>query len=256
MRKLLISLISLLIYFLFSCSSVKQDGNDKNNLQTSKLDINNSYVKNLEFDANFYIKSDFGEFNLTGDVRIENDNKLSIDFYGPFGIQLAKIYSDTSNFVAHNLFENTIYTGSPTEENIYKATGIYLSVNHLIKIMRSELLFPNDEYLKDDKLVEGNLFKRIDDRKFADFVLLNDTKNIKEYQRKGATNETMFRVALDDYIIDNNYKIAKSINISIQDKNFIFKYLIESLKVNSEAKPPIKFGISSDAKVINLNNLD
>lgn len=256
MRKLLIFLILNLFYFLISCSSVKKDDSKQFDNRTVVLNLDNSYIKNLEFEASFYIKSNFGEFNLTGDVKIEGDQFLSIDFYGPFGIQLAKIYSDTSNFIAHNLFDNTVYTGSPTEENIFKATGMYLSVRHLIKIMRSELLYKSEEYISDQSQKELELFKRVDQRKFADFVVLNHQKNMKEYQRKGSDNETMFRILLDDYSVENNYKIAKSLNIVLQDKNFNFKYLAENIKVNSEASKPNKLTIPSEAKIINLNELN
>ncbi len=238
---------------LVSCSSIKNNDNRNNKDNSSILVINNNYINKLEFDANFYVKSSFGEFNLNGDVRIENDNKISVDLFGPFGINVAKIYSDTSQLIVYSIFENIVYTGKPTEDNIFKATGMYLSVNNLIRAMRSELLFPSNEYQKDAILDKGTLYKRIDNRKFADYALVNDLNSIKEYQRKGSENTTMVRIFMDDYIVNKDYKIAKSLNINLPNNDFIIKYLSDNIKVNNEAKLPQKFNIPNNAKIINLN---
>lgn len=246
----------LSLFILVSCSSVKETSKNKDSEQTLKLNIDNSFVKNLELEGDFHIKANFGEYNFAGEIKIDSSYKISIDLFGPFGIQLAKIYSDTNKFIAHNIFENTIYTGSPTEENIYKATGIYLSVKDLIKIIKSELMFPSSEYIKDNLYEQGNLFKRVDKRKFADYALINEQQLLQEYQRKDQNNATMFRILIDDYLIDSNYKIAKSINIVISNKDFNFKFLATSIKVNKDASLPNKFNIPTSAKIINLNEID
>lgn len=251
----------LFVIVIISCSSVKEQTQDDSTTIDSHeekmvIDISNSYVKRMEFEADIQTKSSLGDYNLTGEFKIENNDKISITIYGPFGITVGRIYSDTNEIRIHNAIQNIYYVGKPSEDNIFKISGMNLSIKGIINLIRSEPIYINTEYFVDKTFKDGTLLKRVDSRNFADFVLLNSNYSIKEYQRKDSKNETLVRALLDDYSNTKNYKLAKSLNITLPSNNLFFKYLTNNIKVNSDAASPDEFSIPKNARVININDLE
>ena len=257
MRYFSFVLFSVLLFLVISCASTTKTGQST---EKRLMLSNNEKLTNLEFNANFYTKSNTGnELNFNAVVNIANTDSLSMNVYGPFGILVGKLFADNNNFKFHNIFENTYYTGSPSADNIARATGIYLSIKDFIHFIRTELPYNPSEFSeKNQSNLDENkkLFIRIDERNFADLALYDSNQFLKEYQRKDENNTTVMRIIFDNYKNFEDIRIANKLNAEFPKNNVGLSYEINSLKINKDAAKPQNFKIPQTAKVVDLNSVN
>jgi len=253
-----IVLMLIILAFISSCSTAKIDRNSTKQYEISMPSFQNDSLEKLQFDGTFQTKSPMGSLSFTGEITIYKREVIAINIMGPFGIMVGRLYADTSQFKFYNIFENTIYIGKPTDENIYRSSGIYLSMKDLISFLRNEIPYSNLDFTLDSSYKQklNQLFKRVDKRNFADFVLFNSDLNLLEYQRKDNENNSIIRVSYSDYKLNNNFKLAHSVNIVLPKNDFSLKYDINTLKINIDTTLPKNFDIPEKVKIIDLDKIE
>ncbi|MBX3044361.1 MAG: DUF4292 domain-containing protein [Candidatus Kapabacteria bacterium] len=247
-----ICLIFIIICLIFaSCTSVKKTGSDISGISLKEL---NTELKKLE--ASCIINSTMNNqtFNFRIKINIAGVDTVSMTVFGPFGITVGRLYSDLNRFRFHNIMENSLYEGSPTEENIKKATNLSISVKDLLSLFQGKTPFK----IKDYSLLEetGNEFilKRVDASNFGDFAVINknDLKLVR-YQRKDKGNVLILDSSFDKYKTSGEVSIPGSLNFAMPTVDGKMIIEIESFKINESAASPVKFDVPSSVTIIDLD---
>lgn len=241
MNKTLAFIVLLII--LTSCSSTK------NATQTAE-NFRREYSGNIVMKAT--ISPQFPDFeqSFSADIRLAGYDSVSLNAIGPFGIALGKLYANNDNFVFYNVFENTVYTGRPSSENLYKAARINLSFQDLIAFLRCEL--PGN--MADYKIYEENDKQIVYVNKIAsqgaEFLAFSkEYKAITQYQRKDANNLMELNVSLSEFAQFDKTYFAKKITFDFPKIDGKLSVNIENIELNKQFGNDFRFSTPKSAKV-------
>jgi hypothetical protein len=193
--------------------------------------------------------------NFRARVIISGNDSVSMTIFGPFGLTLGKLFSDSKSFQFFNTMENAIYKGSPTQENIKKATNLSISIQDFLRLFQGKTAYQGSDYkLFSDKSDGKLIYTRVDKNNFADFVVVSaiDPKII-QYQRKDKGDVLILNSSYDLYKNTDGIAIPTSINFAMPTVGGKLVIEIENYKLNSEAALPEKFTLPSSAKIIDLD---
>jgi hypothetical protein len=244
-------LILITISLLFSCSTTKEITKGKKDFYYK---FYNRDLPTFLIEADCNLNSNFGNFNFSYECLINHLNEIEINLYGPFGIFVGKLYADSNEFQFYNAFEDKFIIGKPTEENLLNISGVNISLQNLISILRNEILYSEEQF---DEINSNNnltIYRMISSKRFADFYSLNDQKLLQDYQRKDSLDNIVFKI---NYQYDNPYKykdyvFANIINIYVAYNDIKLKYNIKNIDFETK-KFPKKLNISNNSKILYLN---
>ena len=255
MIKVLLNIISMILAVLIitSCSSVKKI--DEDTTQKSLVKLNPDLYR---LEANCVLNSTMNNqsYSFKAKINIAGTDTVSMTLYGPFGITLGRLYSDMNKFIFLNVMENTLYRGSPTQDNIKKATNLSISIKDFLSLFQGKTPFDIEEYTPIADKNDGSIvLKRIDKSDFGDFAVINksDMKLI-QYQRKDKGDLLILNSAFDKYQSSGTSSLPAKINFSMPTVGGSLIIEVEDFKTNTDAPVPIPFNIPSSVKVIDLNN--
>jgi hypothetical protein len=253
MKKLIFTLMIL----LYACSSTKtseQKSNMQYQIQGWKINL-----KNIEIDANFTTDFNGNEITMNSNVKISNTDSLQMNLNGPFGIIVGRLFADGGNFKFFNVLENKIYKGISTAENIHKASGIYVSIADLIRIIRGEVPFKPSEYIFSEVMKDSPkaLFKRVDIRGFADFAVISTENNtIIQYQRKNKSDELILNLAIGEYSKIGEFELPQNFTASFPTAKAKLNINVNKFKINDEAGKVKNFDFPSSAVIVDLDKIN
>ncbi len=130
--------------------------------------------------------------------------------------------------------ENTLYRGSPTQENIKKATNLSISIKDFLSLFQGKTPFDIDEYTPIADKNDGSIvLKRIDKSDFGDFAVINksDMKLI-QYQRKDKGDLLILNSAYDKYQSSGTSSLPAKINFSMPTVGGSLIIEVEDFKTN------------------------
>jgi len=244
-------LILITISFLFSCSTTKEI---TKGIKDFYYKFYNRELPTFLIEADCNLNSNFGNFNFSYECLINQLNEIEINLYGPFSIFVGKIYADSNEFQFYNAFEDKFIIGKTTEQNLLKISGLNISLQNLISILRNEILYSEEQF---DEINSNNnltIYRMISSKRFADFYSLNDQKLLQDYQRKDSLDNIVFKI---NYQYDKPYKykdyvFANIINIYVAYNDIKLKYNIKNIDFETK-KFPKKLNISNNSKILYLN---
>lgn len=223
------------IVSLFSCSSTKEIKKEIPH-STPVITIDTFEVINFKKNINSLECSGEIEFadtrqSMSGtfEMKILRQNKLSIDVFGPFGINVARIYASEDSVIVYNLWEGKYYQ---SKGNLDGFEFLAPFASKLFNILVAEPFYEKDSLLKvvpeNDslgfkfKFSDTNYYRFNYRRNFASITYLNYTfkKNVFEvYLKKFNTVNELFlpyNIDIYDQTNKNQLKIKidefKSIN--------------------------------------------
>lgn len=248
----------LLGFLLFSillggCATTSKT---KSDVKLSELKPLNPDLYRLE--ANCAISSSMNSqtFNFRVKVNIAGTDTVSMIVYGPFGITVGRLYSDLNYFQFHNIMENSLYKGSPTQENIKKATNLSISIKDFLNLFQGKTPFNINEYSVLEDSGESLILKRVDAANFGDFAVIGKSDyRLNRYQRKDKGDILILDSSFDKYKSTGNIAIPGSINFLMPTVDGKMLIEVDDYKINQNAGVPVKFDIPSSVKIIDLNAL-
>jgi len=222
----------LIFVILASCSSVKNNYSvETNNLKkTDKVKL-----KNMEIKTELAADMPGNQITLNSKIILANKDSLQMTVFAPFGLEVAKIFSDKKEFKLYNVFENSVTTGTPSPEALKNATGIDASFESLTSLLRSEV--PGDiskyEYQGKTNESKDDIFINKTKADVVEYVILsNESGNILQYQQKNKEGKTLFNVYLRDYTLIDGFEIAKKIILKYPDINGEFVFNFDEVELN------------------------
>lgn len=257
-----------LLFFViisFGCSSsknIKSDNIEKEIKEDIKVEEVKKEIKvsNLASDKykNILAKSD-AEIDLNGasysaslEMKIAKNDSSSFIVSGPFGLTVAKVYSDKNRFEALNAFSGTIYIGNPSLSNLYKFINSDLTFNNFIDIIMAKLLNNRKSY----KFIEtkNDLHRfHFSENKLLEIIVLDKFDRLITYNRK-ENGEDIFRADYK-YLSTNKFDVhpIKEIQLSIPKAKSRLILKFDSFDNVSQFKDAFRFKIPKNAKVVDFD---
>ncbi len=250
MRKyFLIAFLTALI--LSSCSTVQQ--HDKYQLLSTHPENKNS-IHTLEMKASVVI--DMPELNNSANtnVMIAGSDSVSMVLHGPLGIPLGRMFSSEKELIFYNIFENNVYLGSPSEENLRRAVNLPLSFNDLVKILRNETPADPEEYkVSDYKSEKGHVLFENNTGEYVEYSLINPADStIVQYQRINKDGETVINVYYSEYSDYDGMKLPAIIKAEFPEFEGKLTIEIKKYTLNSLDKSGLRFDYPANAEKIYL----
>lgn len=209
----------LSIVLLASCTTTKNEKSQYYGLPKSKSDLQFLTIKGeIETDSEQFSGSLATVFDIAG------KDSLRLELFGPFGFQVAKLYSNETEFVAFNMFQNIAYKGNPKKNSLEAVFDINLEFSDLMSFARSEI--PGDplSFKFEEVLENGNkLFKSKQKKGFVEFVILDNSKNIIQYQQLDSDGNTSLNVFFNNYSIWQDYSFAEEVIIKFGEMESVVK---------------------------------
>lgn len=236
----------VLLTLIVSCASVPK--------QENKV-AHHVKKENSRIYFNAGISVEFPDFNqsISSNVKLMDNDSLTLTALGPFGVAVGRLYADRNEFVFYNIFENQVFLGKPTRDNLYKAMRMSLSYDDLFAVFRSETPVDiNDYKVFKDSDQDIIYFRKIDEQ-FAEFIVVDKAANtMKQIQRKSAGDETEMNVFFDKYEMMGDELFAKKIIIDFPKLDGKLEININNLKVIKDLEQ-FKFSYPKSAKIIRFD---
>ncbi len=268
MKTLFLVLILALSFGFFSCSSTKSVQNktvptkdqetvllktEEKNLLTLQY-FDNSSLKQLELNGKVISSVDGSKQTASTTVLVKDRDSLGMSIFGPFGILVGQLMASSSNFVFYNAFGNEAVDGIPSAENINSVTGMPISFNDILTLLRGEVPFGEKGYTKVKKLEIGETLFSYAEVNQTHFVTTSpNTDYISQYQRKSNDGELLFHIRYNNYKIFNNLSIATESILQIPKLKTSISFIAEEVFVNQPFQSKLGFTIPSGVKRKTLN---
>src|SRR5690606_30233675 len=107
MKKILI--IILISFVAFSCKTTKKITEQFD--ETKLLPFYNKDLTSLKIEGNMDVNMPDNEASASMEVNILKLDELKMNIFGPFGIEVAQMYSNQDKFVFFNMFKGEAYQG-------------------------------------------------------------------------------------------------------------------------------------------------
>ncbi|MCX6153973.1 MAG: DUF4292 domain-containing protein [Candidatus Kapabacteria bacterium] len=245
-----------ILFFILSCSTSKQISRNANideNLGPVQLKWHND-MEYLELNCNFNIKAGDNDASASGKFILCRRDSLSLSISGPFGISIGKLFSRKDYFLFYNTYQNEIYEGTPTVENLSHAVRIPLSYSDLVALIRAEtpesaLIFKESARDKDLGTID---FKAKNASNEDVFVKLNNkNSSILEYSRRNSEGE-LIHVTYTTYFKISGFYRPKKINIRFPQSEVEIEIIENETKINKKPEKPLSFNKPDDVPVKRL----
>lgn len=220
----------LLVLILASCSSTKKF-NEKME-EDESLPFYNKELKTLKIEASFDININDNEQSAGVEINLKRNEEIGMNIFGPFGIEVARLYANSEKMLFYNMFEGSAFQGIPSAENMEKMTNISISINDLISIMRSEIPSEKGHYALTSEKDGDKVFTKILEDELGSAVVNIDKFGVmRKYQQIDENALVTMEVEFKNYKEINGFKLAHLINVK-------FPHLAGSINVEVEKYTP------------------
>lgn len=240
------------LFLVVSCSTAKQM-DTTNIIKSNTITMDNKLI-NFEISTNLTVNIRNSSNSASAKIKVAGIDSLALSLYGPFGISVAKVFSDKNQLIFFNLLTNQIFKGNPSEENMKTAMMLPISFSDFIHLIRCEIPNKKENYIFDKKLDEfESLFKNEKDSNYIEYAVISDTTHeLTQYQRKALDGTLILHVFYSDYkIFDSVYFSTKQI-YKFPSINADLSLEVSDFKTVTSFDSPFKIKIPEGIEVIDL----
>ncbi len=244
MKKLI--LVILPVLFIISCTTSKKI--TERFEETQNLPFYNPKLTTLLIEGNMDVNMPSNNVGASVEVNINKLEEFKMNLFGPFGIEVAKLYSNSSKFIFYNMFQGEAYGGVPSSENLNKVANIALSFEDLISIMRCEIPSGTKQYKKKSENKESTTYHNKLDNKTTEKVIVNKFGLLTKYELLDQSNKAILTVDYLDYKAVDNFKLAHKINIIFPKIAGRLEMKIDNYKINDKLEE-LQFSLPKSIKL-------
>lgn len=260
------NIIAILFFsiFIFACSSTKTSDikpTDKAEKQATeqpqvteepKIEFEiNSNLKNLFAKADGSIFMQGNNYSADLEIKIADNDSLSIIVSGAFGMTYGKVFSTIEKFILLNSFAGKVYTGNPESAQLSQIIGTNISIKNLMDIFKAKLLFAKEKYKFVESQNNENKFE-YSDKQLQDYVILDQFQRIKAYSRKDK-GQDIFRVNYYYSANKNDFNTLKSLKLFIPQATSSLELNFDTYNFLTDFKTPFSFKLPKNATIIKLD---
>ncbi|MFZ5947706.1 MAG: DUF4292 domain-containing protein [Stygiobacter sp.] len=257
MKKVILILSSIIIFSTFySCSvtkSVEEVESPSAERIVKRIEANRRKIKSFVGTGTIYVFTKELNTKSNFKVEIKKPDSLKINFFGPFGIELASALITQKDFVFLDMINNKVMKGKtnsqtiknvlkvnfPHDEIIDAATGF---VNLTNKISLIPTITKNDESLYELTYPDSS-------NKVITKILLDvESMRLQKYFITNLNNKVLYQAEYNDYQKVDNVSIPFKIEIQDLENNQKLKIEYRKIEIN-KLNDKLKIEIPDDAFV-------
>lgn len=189
-------------------------------------------------------------------MQMAGRDSLSMEIAGPFGISVARLFSNSEVFVFHDMLQGRAIEGTPSRERLSEVTFLPLSFDDYVSLFRAEppgnirLFTPVESYTDSVKL----LYKRSIDQSATEFLLCNKHDGtIREYQRKNKSGIIELSMIYDKYSIINGIPMPGIVTLSSPLRGVSLTVSAQSITVNDTIPTVMRFPLPASIKPLRMD---
>lgn len=264
MKIIISSIILVGVLFISSCSSSKTVQKETVKTTPSTTEVfsdtietlaahqfyfSNNNLKQLEINGKVVSTVDGSKQSAATNVLVKERDSIGMTIFGPFGILVGQLMATNSNFTFFNAFGNEVIEGEPSSANINSVTGMPISFDDIMTLLRGEVPFGSKGYEKVKTLESGEVLYLYKDQQVTHFVTTpQDSKNISQYQRKSNDGELLFHIRYGNYKKINNVSISTESTLQIPSLKTSISFVADEVFVNEPFQSKLSFSIPSGVK--------
>ncbi len=221
-----------------------------------KLEANRRKIKNFEGIGTVGVSSTEINTSISFKVKLIRPDSVFVDFYGPFGIDLAQTIITSNNFIFYDMMNNLVYKGRSDNDVLKKIFKIDLTFGELMDILVGSVNLTQKLTREPDgyEVVYDKYILTYDEnnskRKSKYLVDVRDLA-VTQYQLLNKSDEIIVEGIYSNFKTMENIPVPYSIKIErkIEKQELNIEYRKIDLNKNDVQ---IKIEIPDDAEIVNL----
>lgn len=264
-------LIILFVLVISSCSSTKTVQKDMDTTQKKEVPVNTQEgkkdsetsqlfyfskekLRQLEIKGKIVSTVDGSKQSASTSVLVKERDSIGMTIFGPFGILVGQLMASPSNFMFYNAFGNELIEGEPSSANINSVTGMPISFDDIMTLLRGEVPFGMKGYQKVKQLESGETLYSYKDQLQTHFVTTSSNGvDISQYQRKNNDGELLFHIRYANYKNVNSISVATESTLQIPKMKTSISFVADEVFINEPFQSKLSFPIPSGVKRKKLN---
>jgi hypothetical protein len=261
MKIVALSIFLVSILLINSCGSTKTVQKNK---ETTTISVNKDTLETLSSQLYYFSNDDLKQLEINGKVvssvggakqsaattiLVRERDSIGMTIFGPFGILVGQLMATNSNFTFYNAFGNEVIEGDPSSANINSVTGMPISFDDIMTLLRGEVPFGSKGYEKVKTLESGEILYLYKDQQLTHFVTKSQNSNtISQYQRKTNNGELLFHIRYGNYKTINNVSISTESTLQIPSMKTSISFVADEVFVNEPFQSKLSFSFPSGVK--------
>ncbi|NOX19349.1 MAG: DUF4292 domain-containing protein [Chlorobi bacterium] len=257
MKKKIIAGLFLLfsIAVISSCvpsKPVKEETVIPSNRLIKKLEANRRRIKTFEGTGSLKIET--AQLDITGtfSVEIKKPDSMKISFYGPFGIDMAKLLLTQSDFIFYDVMKNQIYKGKNDDKILKEVFKVDMTFDNLIDAfsgavnLTKELKNIPEKY---DQTDDEFLLTYISGERETNYVIRKEDLALLSFELENKETSDIYSAKYLKFKRYEDVSIPRMIIVENKNENQKINIEYRKMKIN-EPLFPLALDLPDDAKVI------
>ena len=250
-------ILNSLLFTIFPCIVFSQSSIDDSQTMLSKQAMmRNAQLKFMKVEAELSITINENTNSADCLMKMAGRDSLSMEVSGPFGISVARLYSNSKFFLFHDMLQGRAIEGKPTRETLSEVTFLPLSFEDYASLFRAEppgniqLFTPVESYSDSVK----SLYKRVIDPSATEFLLCNKVDGtIREYQRKNKEGILELSMVYDKYTIINGIPMPSIVSLNSPLRGVSVTVTAQSISVNDSIPSVMRFPLPASITPLRMD---
>jgi len=163
-RKYFYLLLSLILSILSACAPTKTIEKEKlisPDRLVIKLEANRRKIKSFAGSGVINVQNKELNAKSNFEVNLKKPDSLRVDFFGPFGIELAQAVISSNGFLFYDVINNKIYKGNLKDDVLQKILKVNLSLSDVIDALTGSVNLTDKLRKEPDKFEYENKFYKL-----------------------------------------------------------------------------------------------
>lgn len=241
----------ILVLIIASCSTVQQHSTKTG----QPLSVECSKYQSFKMKGAFAGGSENESQSAQLSINIASVDSMQLTISALFGIPVGSFYADKDYFSIYNIINNTLYEGTPSEENIRNTINIPISYNDLISTLKSTIPYPFIDYQEENNSNQ-KLFRYNRNSEFIDFALFSEDFTLTQYQRKTRDGKIVLDIVFNNYIEVGNCRLAQTIVMDFPQSKMTANLNFDKIEAVSSFDKPFSIILPNSVNRINMDVTD
>lgn len=256
-RKYFYLLLSLILSILSACAPTKTIEKEKlisPDRLVIKLEANRRKIKSFAGSGVINVQNKELNAKSNFEVNLKKPDSLRVDFFGPFGIELAQAVISSNGFLFYDVINNKIYKGNLKDDVLQKILKVNLSLSDVIDALTGSVNLTDKLRKEPDKFEYENKFYKLT---YVDsinslekiYLVKADDLSISESIIQNLKGEKLLEGKFSNFKMFDNVPVPYEIRINDFRNNQQIKIEYRNINVNKEL-PNLFIEIPDDVKIL------
>ncbi|PKL82157.1 MAG: hypothetical protein CVV24_11520 [Ignavibacteriae bacterium HGW-Ignavibacteriae-3] len=219
-----------------------------------RIEANRRKIKNLTASGTISVKTSELDTKSSFQVEIKKPDSIRVEFYGPFGIDLAHALLTQNNFTFYDIINNTVYSGKQRPGVMKEILKVDISYDDLMDLvsgavnLTDKLRSEPDSFETRDELMKLMYIDSVNNITNSYFIQF-DKLEVRQALRTNSKGKNLIDTKFSNFRMIDEIPVPSEIVYDDQANSQKIKVEYKKIEINNEIGK-LKLDIPSDAKII------